>query len=259
MALAVGCAPLVHCLFEDLGPRRVGVAACDRGRGLWGGILFVGNSYTFAHDLPGITELLADRWDLEPPLETRTVAFPGVSLAEHWERGTAGQVIGEGGWDFVVLQGHSLKPLTEPQQVAEMIRRFHASIRAQGAKTILYLTWARRGVPAMQEGLNDLMFGMAEELGALVVPVGPAWQRAAVVVPDIGLYDDDGSHPAPAGTYLAACVFIGALYGPEAIGEVKVETPTSDGGWQVLEPEPARALREIAREAVVQGKPPAGD
>jgi hypothetical protein len=60
----------------------------------------------------------------------------------------------------------------------------------------------------MQDALDSAYTSLARELGALLAPVGPAWQRALVDSPQLRLYQKDDSHPAPLGTYLAACVSI---------------------------------------------------
>src|SRR6266850_4072585 len=66
-------------------------------------VLFIGNSLTTANDLPGVVAALfvAAGGD---PIECRTVAFPGYSLEDNWNRGDARRAIAEGGWSTVVLQ-----------------------------------------------------------------------------------------------------------------------------------------------------------
>jgi len=64
--------------------------------------------------------------------------------------------------------------------------------------------------------------------------VGPAWAEATAGGADVGLYYEDGSHPSPNGSYLAACVFFATLYGesPEGLPARPLTTlPTpQDGG-----------------------------
>jgi hypothetical protein len=55
------------------------------------------------------------------------------------------------------------------------------------------------------------------------------------------LYDKDGSHPTAAGTYLAACVFYGALW---------ERTPEGLPSSARLDPEHAAALQRYAWAAV---------
>src|SRR6476646_1101634 len=66
-------------------------------------ILFIGNSYTYVNDLPGIVQALADSAGGEK-IAVETVAEPDFALVDHWARGTAQREISKGGWAFVVLQ-----------------------------------------------------------------------------------------------------------------------------------------------------------
>jgi hypothetical protein len=56
------------------------------------------------------------------------------------------------------------------------------------------------------------------QTGAAVIPVGEAWQRALAEGLPAPLWQDDGSHPAPAGTYLAACVAYETVFGQSPVG-----------------------------------------
>jgi hypothetical protein len=51
-----------------------------------------------------------------------------------------------------------------------------------------------------------------------VVPVGLAWQSFLSKHDKPVLYDRDRSHPTLAGSYLAACVFLAALFKENPIG-----------------------------------------
>jgi hypothetical protein len=51
-----------------------------------------------------------------------------------------------------------------------------------------------------------------------VVPAGAVWQAALAGHPTLPLYDKDGSHPSPLGSYLAACVFTATLFGEKSVG-----------------------------------------
>src|SRR5262245_14577083 len=100
----------------------------------------------------------------------------------------------------------------------ENVRLFDKAIKAAGAKTVLYLPWARRNAPASQQAITDAYTGIGRELGAAVVPVGVAWQRFLLEHDQPVLYERDGSHPTLAGSYLAACVFLAVLFGEDPVG-----------------------------------------
>ena len=56
------------------------------------------------------------------------------------------------------------------------------------------------------------------ELGATLVPVGMVWERFLAQYDEPVLHDADNSHPALAGSYLAACVFLIALLNEDPVG-----------------------------------------
>lgn len=63
----------------------------------------------------------------------------------------------------------------------------------------------------MQKRLNESYTLMAERSSGTLAPVGEAWAKVRAEHPQIPLYESDGVHPSPQGTYLAACVFYAVL------------------------------------------------
>jgi len=204
-------------------------------------LLFIGNSYTYCNDMPSIFAAMSDGSTNHILFETRAVAFGGATLQEHWESGEALQALKDGVWDYVVLQEQSTLPIQRPEQMHQYVRLFNREIGQLGAKTVLYLTWSRRDAPETQDRLTHAYRAIAEEIGAVVVPVGPAWQK--VNQEEFALYEDDGSHPTFVGSYLAACVFYSVLMGmpPERIaaefqGEISAELAENlhCTAWEVM-------------------------
>lgn len=205
-------------------------------------VLFVGNSYTFSHDLPAVLSQIAGAAFPDHPIMTRMVAEPGWTLEQHWQDRRAILEIRSGDWDHVVLQGHSLGSIEARERLFEYARRFDSEIREAGASTVLFMTWARRDQPRMLETIATAYDELGRELGARVAPVGIAWQRSHARRPDIHLWHVDGSHPSPAGTYLAAAVFYGLISG----GATPVGA--DHGGFGQLDREEIVDLQAIAHE-----------
>jgi len=179
-------------------------------------VLFVGNSFTARNDLPGlITRLARARGRV---LEHRLIHAGGASLRAHWNAGVAAEAIRDGGYDAVVLQEQSTLPVTNAARMHENVRLFDGAITAAGAKTVLYMTWARLNAPDSQTAITDAYTAVGEELGATVAPVGVAWQRFIRENDRPVLHDRDQSHPTVAGSYLAACVFLAALFRESPVG-----------------------------------------
>ena len=137
-------------------------------------VLFIGNSYTYYNDLPSMLEFLASSESGFPLVHAEAVAEGGATLERHWRGGEAVAAIGGGNWDFVVLQEQSLRPVEDPDRMFEFARHFAEEIRKAGAQTVLFLTWAREGRPEMQPLLDRPYLSLGKELGAWVVPAGPA-------------------------------------------------------------------------------------
>jgi lysophospholipase L1-like esterase len=213
-------------------------------------VLFIGNSFTARNNLPKLIAELAQARGLR--LEHRLISAGGASLRMHWNKGEAPAAIREGGFDHVVLQEQSTLPVKNAARMHENVRLFDQVIRAAGAKTTLYMTWARQHSPDAQQAITDAYASIAREIHATLVPVGVAWQKLLQQKNHPNLYDKDQSHPSPAGSYLAACVFFGVLFGQSAVG-VESDLPglkVSDikllqrAAQSVLkEPSPAPSLR----------------
>ena len=194
-------------------------------------VLFIGNSFTARNDLPGlIARLAAARgWHMEH----RLISSGGASLRTHWNAGEAPKAIQDGHYDAVVLQEQSTLPVKNAKRMHENVRLFDEAIKAAGSTTVLYMTWARLTAPELQQAITDAYASIGQELKATVVPVGVAWQNFLRDHEQPSLHDRDQSHPTAAGSYLAACVFLAALFGENPVG-LNAEIPGLGGEEQTL-------------------------
>lgn len=200
-------------------------------------VLFLGNSFTARNDLPGLIASLARA--AGGGFDHRLISVGGASLRTHWNTGEAADAIRTGGYDYVVLQEQSTLPIKNPVRMRENVRLFDEVIRDGGAKTALYMTWARRHAPQTQRAITDAYASAARDTGATV---GVVWQRFLASHDRPVLHDRDGSHPAVAGSYLAACVFFAALFSRSPVGV--------GGSVAGLDPSDIELLQEAASSAV---------
>lgn len=195
-------------------------------------VLFIGNSYTFVNDLPGMFESMTAADDA--PHVVSSLATAGATVADHVVDPQLASVLAEG-WDVVVVQGQSVEPIIAYDAFEQGVLDLATSIddASPGAELVLFETWARAdgspdlaviGMSAeeMQQALTDGYANAALAVGAIVVPVGRSWANAATDAPEIELYADDGSHPSVAGSFLATCGFFGTLTGSPATGSAWV-------------------------------------
>lgn len=194
-------------------------------------VLFVGNSYLYYGDsLHNHVRRMAIENDKanEKKYGYKSITVSGGSLGQHdlahyLKPGALG--IKEP-FEVVVLQGHSAAAMSEKRSAAfaKAATEGNALIQASGAKTALYMTHAytpahRNHHPDMLRKTEKLYVETANQIGALVIPVGLAFEEAYRRKPGLQLQKDyDGSHPDLIGTYLAACVTYAALYGRSPVG-----------------------------------------
>lgn len=212
--------------------------------------LFIGNSYTSTHKLPGMVAALTKAAGLPVQLKVESEVTGGATLEDHWSEPSVRDRIRERAWDFVVLQEQSLRPLEKPARMEKFARLLHAEIKKRGAKTVFFLTWARKERPHSQEEINRAYYRIADELEAMIVPVGPAWARVRKEESRLKLYAYDGSHPSPAGTYLAACVFYAVLTGHSPLG-LPARVVYKDQTLADLKPAVARYLQQAAWKTAI--------
>jgi len=217
-------------------------------------VLFLGNSYTYYNSLPDLVMFIANSAPGRR-VEAKSVTRGGATLAEVWSLTNGLETLRNGSWDYVVLQDQSTLGqnyidgkwgVNEPTGTLRWTKFWNTEIQRKNAKTLLYLTWGRKAYPEFQTGLNYAYSQAAREIGAQIAPAGLAWKRIRETQPQIELFDRDGSHPAPLGSYLTACVFVEVLTGKTC--DVANKTPTN----LPIPAETQRLLAEAAHSAVQQ-------
>ena len=194
-------------------------------------VLFVGNSYFYygdsLHNHVRRMAIAADP-DLEKKLHYKSATIGGARLDEHdidWLT-KPGQIGVKQPFQLVILQGASSEPLSEKgrERLRETVIRFSRLIAERGGKTALYMNhvYVKPNKKASPENIRlteDLYVSVGNEVGALVIPVGLAFEEAYRRRPGMKLQQDyDGSHPTLIGTYLAACTVYASIYGKSPVG-----------------------------------------
>ena len=173
-------------------------------------ILMLGNSFTFANDMPA---LLAEMLDAEVVHHTRGGARLAEQLNPKTKIGAKTQAALENEfWDYVILQEMSNGPITSRNSFLKNVGRLCSWIKEEGATPLLFSTWA------YQKGSQDLA-NMEMSYEEMTEGLYQAYREAAdqndVLIADVGhkfyelsdsqeLYAEDGQHPSDAGSRLAA-------------------------------------------------------
>ncbi len=204
-------------------------------------ILFVGNSITFVHDVPGQVRRLAASAPGGPRYNTRMIASGGYTLSQHLAEGWAVGEIRTGVWDVVVLQDYSSAAFhaSTRADTEASVARLTEEADAAGAEVVLYANWAPGQVATgARDRAVDRIAAFYDGLGTgRVALVGTVWRRAAERG-IVGLYGPDGHHADVKGAFAAALAVLGTL------GDVDpADTTWTPAG---IGPDEARELRRLA-------------
>ncbi len=196
-------------------------------------VLFIGNSYTYVNDLPGMLSNLATNLGKEITIDSKTNG--GATFQTHVNDPLTYTKIHSKPWDVVVIQGQSQEPSFPDAQVNNNTLPFAVqlsdSIWANNtcSNVMYYMTWGRQNGDPQWVGINtfekmntrlyNAYMRMADSSDrSMVSPVGAVWAYVRANHPSINLYNPDESHPSAEGTYLAACTFYTSLFQQSPVG-----------------------------------------
>ena len=206
-------------------------AGCESGPELR--VLFIGNSHTYSNDLPALVRDMACAAGTK--VITRSATPGGVTFIDHAADPATLEAIAADRWDIVVLQDQQQFPGFRLDDVdadeVPAVRSLVDAITANRADTrrLFFMVWARRDGDAQNCDYYPLVCSFegftravsegyrlfADRTDSELASVALAW---AAVLDDtdsrpagLELFADDGSHPALAGSYLAAAVLVGSM------------------------------------------------
>ncbi len=193
-------------------------------------VLFIGNSYMYYSDsLHNHVRRMVGAGGIADTdsLEYKSSTIGGSALEHHpvdWLT-TPGRIGIKQPFELVIMQGGSAEPLS-PARAAkfrETLREHNKIIRERGGRVALYMTHVytekhRQHKPENIRLTEAMYVEAGNDIGALVIPVGLAFEEAYRRHPDLQLHNADGTHPSMIGTYLAACTVFASVYGRSPVG-----------------------------------------
>jgi hypothetical protein len=195
-------------------------------------VLFIGNSYTSANNLPQLVQSLSTSAGKTLNIDANMPG--GYPMSSHLSDATTISKISQGNWDYVILQEQSQIPTIDFYRYNDMypaITDLKALIEQYNpcAKIITYMTWGRRlggqqcdpsgthcspvfvNFNHMQDSLTSAYLEISKRLNIQCAPVGVTWQN---ILNDttLVLHSGDNSHPNIAGSYVAALTIFSSIW-----------------------------------------------
>ena len=187
-------------------------------------VLFIGNSYTFYHEMPKLFEALCRANGKD--VEVDSVTKGGRKLYENLASGDENnakilELVKEKHYDVLFLQEHSCGPILAEDRFISAVGELKALVGAD--RTVLYQTWGRKtGSKTLAEHswTSEQMFAdtiasyvkCAELNGAELSRVGECF-KALLAESDAELYTEDLSHPSLFGSSVAALSHYRTVFG----------------------------------------------
>ena len=199
-------------------------------------VLFIGNSYTNANNLPQMVSELA--LSFGDTLNFESSIAGGATFSSHSTNINTLNKISQNPWDYVVLQAQSQEPSFSPNQVANDVFPYAQilidSIESNSICTepIFFMTWGRKygdqqncqfyppicTYLGMQQRLRQSYLDMTFTHNATCSPVGICWKESIAQDSTLNLFTSDNGHPSIYGSYLAACTFYSTIFKKTSVG-----------------------------------------
>lgn len=209
-------------------------------------VLFIGNSLTYANDLPLMVQALAKSAGQEMYVES--VTYGGYNFEDQWNQGTALKALERMKWDFVVMQQGPSSLIENREDMRKWAKRFAPKIRKAGARQALYMVWPELERISYFDAVRESYSLAASDVKGIFIPAGEAWRAAWRRDPKAPLYSSDDFHPSTAGTYTAALSIYGMLAKKAPLG-LPARLELANGARVDLPQALAATLQEGAAEA----------
>ena len=212
-------------------------------------ILFIGNSYTYHHDMPTIFANLARENGHDVQVDAVTQGGRKLYANLDPEDEYCKQILAlteKNVYDVLILQEQSFFPLIDGKKFCYAVCELKKLINAK--RTLLYVTWGRKeGCPLLEEhgwtsegmtnDLYDVYLLAAELSGAELCPVGKCFARLTKSHPQTDLYEPDLSHPSYNGSCVAALAFYKKIFGqiPANYQSLEADLSTRLALWQEVD------------------------
>jgi len=176
-------------------------------------ILFVGNSLTYANNLPELVKKVGARNDIR--IQTDMLAFSNYALEDHWNDGKLQSLIADGKYNYVVVQQGPSSQADGRAMLLDYGERIKTLCDKQDAKLAFYMVWPARANYHTFDGVIANYSVAASQTNSILCPVGQLWKAYFDSTQDFSYYGSDGFHPSLAGSQNAAEIIFESLSIPK--------------------------------------------
>ncbi len=189
-------------------------------------ILWIGNSHTDHHDVPGLLFQLTEADSPAQPIWIQSLTHGGYSLLDHLHEGQLQKLFDKHAWDFIILQERSWAANGVSHEMLRALDTFvFGHFKQSHAELILFQNWAYSsdytqfyaGNPSetpqqMQQEINQFFHYVEARYPIRVAPIGHALAQSYHPEATFKLVSGDGNHLHRDGAIVAALVLYQTLF-----------------------------------------------
>ncbi len=173
-------------------------------------ILLMGNSH-----VKGVDSILIKLIETRFPEKqiTSSNAHGAYYLSERIEDNASMDTFLNTDWTHIILQAQKYSTTGAYSYPTDAAKEWIRLAKAQNSTPIMFPEHPQRGNETEGMKVYLLHKSIVMEQTACVSPIGPAWDRAISLYPEINLYHSDGNHANETGKLLSALVFYQTITG----------------------------------------------
>ena len=176
-------------------------------------LLFVGNSHTYYNNMPAIVLRLLEATGQKS--HVTMVTSGGKDLIYHSKRPDVFFNITYGGYDAVIVQDKASG--FERAAFLEGAATLKDMTDKAGVPIYFYMPWALRDNRSAQQEMTNAYDAFCRSNRCPLAPAGEVFSRILLHESPELLYNEDGNHATPIGSYLAAVTVFYAVTGRKRV------------------------------------------
>lgn len=192
-------------------------------------ILFLGNSFTYTYDVPGLFQGLANAAGIPVLIDQNTQAGMAVAneqVTGHINSSVSQNKITSQQWDYIVVQDNQGNYVNNvgviPSACGNANVTLYNQIKANNPCTriIYFAGWGPEGgvfsgdntTSCINRIYGNTIFLNDAAMNEIVSPIGKAWISSLSQLPSVDLFHADNVHPSLAGSYLTAATLFVSIF-----------------------------------------------